>query len=40
MFAGVLIAAKKSEKNIGEKIFDLSRAVFEEINFEFHSSSK
>ena len=28
MLAGVLIAAKKLEKNIGENIFDLSPAVF------------
>ena len=28
MLVGVLIAATKLEKNIGEKLFDLSSAVF------------
>ena len=35
MLAGVLIAAKKIEKNIGENFF--LEPFFEEMDFEFHS---
>ena len=40
MLAGVLIAAKKLEKNIGEKILTYLQPFFAEMDFEFHSPYK